>query len=117
MNVNQAIRVAADHAFTMFGGVRQIFPKTYILFVPKQATVDESVIKAAADKLKSAGVRLMIVGLDKYLDKTFYKGISSQPSGRYVLSGFDMQELIKVATYEAAEAICKGKITNIFTLL
>jgi hypothetical protein len=33
-NVKRALQVAADNAFTIFGGVRQTAPKTYVLFVP-----------------------------------------------------------------------------------
>lgn len=34
-NTASAMRVAADHAFTIYGGVRQSYPKVMILFVPR----------------------------------------------------------------------------------
>lgn len=36
MNVVKALELAADNAFTIFGGVRQTAPKTFIVFVPKE---------------------------------------------------------------------------------
>ncbi|XP_048583307.1 uncharacterized protein LOC5512020 isoform X1 [Nematostella vectensis] len=107
---SKAIQVAADQAFTMFGGVRQVVPKTFVLFMPREATVDRSVVEKAVAKLKSIGVRLMTVGLNKVIskDRDMYNTLSSQPKIRYVLSGFDHPEL-GIAAYEAADTICKGR--------
>ena len=110
MDVNKAIRVAADDAFTIFGGVRQVIPKNFVIFVPKTETADKAAIVAATRKLKSIGVRILFVGLQNSIDTTFYASIASQPVARYLLTGLDMKELIHVASYEAADTICKGKL-------
>jgi len=94
----------------MFGGVRQTVPKTFVIFVPETETVSKEVIEAASRKLKSMGVRLLFVGLDGKIDVAFYKSISSQPSTRYLLTGYDTQELTDVASFEAVDTICKGEI-------
>ncbi|EDO40323.1 predicted protein, partial [Nematostella vectensis] len=38
VDVASAIKLAADNAFTVFGGVRQTVPKTFVLFVPGKAS-------------------------------------------------------------------------------
>ncbi|KXJ15571.1 Collagen alpha-6(VI) chain [Exaiptasia diaphana] len=108
VDVNQALRSAADHVFTIFGGVRQTVPKTFVIFIPQPETVDQDLIKAMTEKLKSMGVRIMFVGLQEKIDTPFYGQLSSQPSARYLLTGFDIKELTEVATYEAVDTICKA---------
>lgn len=108
VDVNKAIRSAADHLFTIYGGVRQTVPKTLVIFIPQPETVDQDAIKAATEKLKSLGVRILFVGLQDNIDTAFYARVASQPSARYLLTGFDIKELTEVASYEAVDTICKG---------
>ena len=63
MDVNKAIRVAADHAFTIVGGIRQVIPKTFVIFVPKTETADKAAIVAATRKLKSIGHTLLVADI------------------------------------------------------
>lgn len=108
-NVARAIQVAANHAFTIFGGTRPTAPKTFVLYVPTSAAESSAAIQAAAAKLKSIGVKLMIVGL-KESDESLYKVVSSQPAKKHFLYG--NYDDVHAQVFEAVETICKGKLTE-----
>lgn len=104
LNVAKAIQVAADNAFTIFGGTRPTAPKTFVLYVPSSRPEDAAAIKAASDKLKSVGVRLMVVGSEENVD--FYRGVSTQPPQKHYLHGsYDKNA---AGVFDAVDTICKG---------
>ena len=112
-NVARAIQVAADHAFTIFGGTRPTAPKTFVLYVPSSAPEASNAIQAAATKLKSIGVKLMVVGL-KEADEALYRVASSQPSQKHFLYG--SYDDVHSQLFDAVDTICKGTL-SIFSLI
>jgi len=106
-NVARAIQVAADNAFTIFGGTRPTAPKTFVLYVPKSAPGTSAAIQAAANKLKSIGVKLMIVGLQG-TDEALFKTVSSQPFKKHLLYG--SYDDVHAQVFDAVDTICKGML-------
>lgn len=104
-DVARAIEVAADHAFTMFGGTRPTAPKTFVLYVPKSTPGTTAAIQTAATKLKSIGVKLMIVGLQD-ADEALFKTVSSQPFKKHFLYG--TYDDVHSQVFDAVDTICKG---------
>lgn len=109
-NVKDALRVAADHAFTMFGGTRPTAPKTFVLFVPGAVSGNADEIQTAAAKLKSVGVRLMVLGLKDKIDYDLFRTATSQPVQKYYRYG--NYDEIGASVYDAADVICKGNSIN-----
>jgi len=114
-NVKDALRVAADHAFTMFGGTRPTAPKTFVLFVPGQVSGNADEVHTAATKLKSVGVRLMVLGLKDKIDYELFRTATSQPTQKHYRYG-DYDE-IGASVYDAADVICKGKRYGIMIII
>ncbi|XP_048583231.1 uncharacterized protein LOC5507629 isoform X2 [Nematostella vectensis] len=106
-NVRKALEVASDNAFTIFGGVRQTAPKTFVLFIPGPLKQDMKEIDAAALKLKNMGVRVLMLGIKDKIDASLAT-TASQPPSRYFIQTLDYEEL-GVAAYEAADTVCKAR--------
>ncbi|EDO40880.1 predicted protein [Nematostella vectensis] len=105
-----AIKVAADHAFSMFGGVRQTQPKVFVLFAPRGSTSTAAEIKEAAEKLKKNGIRLMVVGIDNSADTATYSSAVTQPAKRFLMNTKDYDDL-NAAVWEIADTVCKSAVT------
>lgn len=106
-NVRDALRVAADHAFTMFGGTRPSAPKTFVLFVPGTVSGNGDEIQAAAAKLKSIGVRLMVMAVKDKNSYDLFSTATSQPAQKHYMYGD--YDLLGASVYDAVDTICKGK--------
>ncbi|EDO40326.1 predicted protein [Nematostella vectensis] len=106
-NVAAAMKRASDHAFTIFGGVRQTVPKTFVLFVPRDSTADMAEVNKQAQALKAMGVHIVLFAVDKVTNLDKWKTIASQPARRFFIGNtFDD---IAGQIYDAKETICKGR--------
>ena len=106
-NVEEAITRAADNGFTIFGGTRPTAPKVMILLVPESTSPDPAVA-AAAQKLKSQGVKLITVKIGSKVSGDTFKLAGSQPPSRYF---FDAQNFNDVDSYirDSIDTACKGR--------
>ena len=108
-DVAKALSVAADHGFTVYGGTRPTAPKTFVLVVPGEIPAgQEQAVEDASRKLKSMGVKLMILVLGS--DKTNVQDLSrqvSQPARKFLTVG-SYDEMI-AATERNARTICRGE--------
>lgn len=110
-NVEAAFTRAADHAFTIFGGVRQTVPKTFVIFVPREASTPIQNVLAAAQNLKRMGVKVIVLGLNDVPQLNQYRQLAaSQPSSKFFF-GETMDE-ISGSIYNIRETICKGKMVR-----
>jgi len=107
-NVEAAFKRAADHAFTIFGGVRQTVPKTFVIFVPREASTPVQNVLAAAQNLKRMGVKVVVLGLKEVPQINDYRQYAaSQPSSKFFFG--ETLEEISGSIYDIKETICKGK--------
>lgn len=110
-NVEAAFRRAADHAFTMFGGVRQTVPKTFVIFVPREASTPMQNVLASAQNLKRMGVKVVILGLKEVPQINDYRQYAaSQPSTKFFFG--DTLDDIDGSIYDIKETICQGKYVS-----
>lgn len=108
-NVEAAFKRAADHAFTIFGGVRQTVPKTFVIYVPRESSTSVQNVFAAAQNLKRMGVKVVILGLDQVPQLDGYRQYAaSQPSAKYFF-GRTFGD-ISGSIYDVKETICKGNL-------
>ena len=111
LNIVSALSEAMHHSFTIYGGVRQSVPKSMVLIVPegvRRVNSDEPDIEEAAEKLKSIGVRLIVVRIGRGIKESLYSRVSSQPSSRYLQKMADYKELESHAR-DTAKLLCDGK--------
>lgn len=109
IDVEQALQVASNAGFSIFGGVRQTSPKAFILFVPEGASISSTSIREAATNLKSLGVRLFVIGLKSAIDKSLIKALVSQPSQKFIYTADSYNELAALAS-EIVDSLCRGNI-------
>lgn len=107
VNVASALSEAAHNTFTIFGGVRQSSPKAFVLVVPEGSVDSRREVLTAAERLKSLGVRLFIVGVGAGIDQNLLRLSSSQPYAKFFYSIPDHRTL-SPKSREIAEVVCKG---------
>ncbi|EDO40322.1 predicted protein [Nematostella vectensis] len=108
LNLARAFEVAADHGFTIYGGVRQTVPKIFVVYIPGPVSSPPAEVQAAVTKLKGLGVRVVLLGLDSNIDKSLYSTVSTQPSRKFVLTA-DSFAGLNLALNAAANRICNAK--------
>jgi hypothetical protein len=108
-DVANAINVAADQGFTIYGGTRPTAPKTLVLIIPGDIPADqEQAVDNAVNKLKSMGVKLMLFALGG--DKTntqSLKRFATQPARKYLTVG--SYDTMIASTERNAKTICRGR--------
>jgi len=114
LNLVDLFNKAADHGFTIYGGVRQTAPKVLVVFIPGPVSNSPEEIRKAADKLKGLGVRLVILGLNNAIDKRLYQTIVTQPASKFLLTA-DTYDGLSLALNAASNRICNGKIWCLIT--
>ena len=112
VNEVSAIDEAFHVTFTIFGGVRQAAPKSFILLVPEGSVNNRQEILAAARRLKSLGVKLVTVGVGGGVDSELYKLASSQPSSNFFYRIPDRGDL-RAQNRDVANVVCKGNLCGV----
>lgn len=107
VDVEQALKIASNAGFSIFGGVRQTSPKAFILFVPEGASLSGTSIREAATNLKGLGVRFFVIGLKSAIDKSLIKALVSQPSQKFIYTADSYGELAALAS-EIVDSLCRG---------
>ena len=107
VNVASALKEAAHNTFTIFGGVRQSSPKAFVLVVPEGSVNSRQEVLTAAERLKSLGVRLFIVGVGAGIDANLLRLSSSQPYAKFFHNIPDHKTLF-IKSRDIAEVVCKG---------
>ncbi|XP_032229945.1 collagen alpha-6(VI) chain isoform X2 [Nematostella vectensis] len=105
MRIDRAIDTAGDYGFTIYGGVRQTMPKTFVLFAPTNSSSSAAANMKAAEKLKSLGVRLLIVGLTADINKVDFSSVVSQPSRKFLFSSAAYDGFTSVR-HDMASTLC-----------
>lgn len=108
-DVGQALKIASNSGFSIFGGVRQTSPKAFILFVPEGVSLSGASIRDAAKNLKGLGVRFFVIGLKSVIDKSLIKTLVSQPSQKFIYTAENYGELAALAT-EIVDSLCRGNL-------
>ena len=107
VNVVSALDEATRNTFTIFGGVRQSSPKAFVLLVPEGSADSRQQVLAAAERLKSLGVRLITVAVGRGIDQNLFQLSSTQPSSKFFYSVPDHRALF-TKSRDVAEVVCKG---------
>ncbi|EDO34390.1 predicted protein [Nematostella vectensis] len=107
MRIDRAIDTAGDYGFTIYGGVRQTMPKTFVLFAPTNSSSSAAANMKAAEKLKSLGVRLLIVGLTADINKVDFSSVVSQPSRKFLFSSAAYDGFTSVR-HDMASTLCNA---------
>lgn len=107
VNVVSALDEATHNTFTIFGGVRQSSPKAFVLLVPEGSVDSRQQVLAAAERLKSLGVRLITVAVGRGIDQNLFQLSSTQPSSKFFYSVPDHRALF-TKSRDIAEVVCKG---------
>ena len=108
VNVAAALEEAFHNTFTIYGGVRQSAPKALILLVPEGSSSSRQAVQDAAERLKSLGVRLLIIGVGANIDQSLYELASTQPASKFF---YLVPDPLSLNTYgrSVADVVCKGK--------
>lgn len=69
---------------------------------------DTNEIQAAANKLKSLGVRIVVLGLQNAVDPRIYRTVVTQPPSKFLLTS-DSFAGLSLALNAASNRICNGK--------
>lgn len=112
INLEDAINVASDRAFTIYGGVRQTSPKALIILVPGFPSNTESSLGQAVKKLKGLGVKVFVLGLNSIVNTPGIKTLASQPSTKYVYGASNYRALASQA-HKIVDTLCKGIVCRI----
>lgn len=107
VNVVSALDEAFRSTFSIFGGVRQSKPKSFVLLVPEGSVSSRQEVLNAAARLKSLGVRLLTVGIGRNIDQNLYELASTQPPSKFFYDVPNHNDL-KAKSRDVAEVICKG---------
>ena len=107
VDVVSALDEASHITFTIFGGVRQSSPKAFVLLVPEGSVSNRQEVLAAAGRLKSLGVKLVILTVGGSVDENLHRLASTQPSSRFLYSTPDHKAL-GTKSRDVAELVCKG---------
>ena len=108
VNVVSALSEAAHNTFTIFGGVRESVPKAFVLLVPEGSVNNPQEVLAAAEMLKSLGVKLIIVAVGRGIDQNLFQLASTQPHSKFFHNVSDLGTLF-TKSRDIAELVCKGK--------
>lgn len=109
VDVVSALDEASHITFTIFGGVRQSSPKAFVLLVPEGSVNNRQEVLAAAGRLKSLGVKLVILTVGGSVDENLYRLASTQPNSRFLYNIPDHKAL-GTKSRDVAELVCKGKL-------
>ena len=72
VSVVSALNEATHNTFTIFGGTRQSVPKAFVLLVSEGYVKNRQEVLAAANRLKSLGVKLLTVAVGSELIRIFF---------------------------------------------
>lgn len=109
INVVSALDEAFRSTFSIFGGVRQSKPKSFVLLVPEGSVSSRQEVLNAAARLKSLGVRLLTVGIGGSIDQNLYELASTQPPSKFFYDVPNHNDL-NAKSRDVAEVICKGNL-------